>query len=68
MEYTQYCNNCIYKRALLGATPVFELQGLIAKMNIRFHETRNWEEYWVEEKYTQYTDYKITGVIENSDI
>lgn len=67
MEHTHCCDNCIYKRVPLGDTPDFELQGVTAKMSVRFHQTRKWEENRVKEEYMRRVDHEVTRAIKTSD-
>lgn len=67
MKNIHYCNNYIYKRILSKATLVFKFQGVIAKISMRFHQTREQEKNRVEEKYTQCIDNKVTKAIKTSD-
>ncbi len=57
----------MYERIPPGATPVFELQGVTAKMSMRFHQTREWEENRVEAEYTRRVDHEVTKAIKTSD-
>ncbi len=67
MEHTHCCDNCMYERTPLGAIPVFELQGVIAKTSMRFHQTREWKENRVKEEYTRHVDHEVTRAIKTSD-
>ena len=66
MDHTYCCDNCMYECALPGTTSVFQLQGVIAKMSMRFHQTREWEEIWVEEKFARRVDRELTEAIKTS--
>lgn len=66
MDHTYCCNNCMYKRAFSGTTPVFQLQGMTAKMSMWFHQIREWEEIRVEEEYVRHVDHEVTRAIKTS--
>ncbi len=68
IDHTYCCDNCMYKRALPGTTPVFQLQGVTAKMSMWFHQTREWEEIRFEEEYARCVDHEVTIAIKTSSV